>query len=242
MRSDKKDLTALSEKEYKKVLEIVSSNNIEYVQVDNLHNVYIVSPEIMQKIEKMKKSFARALKRQGLSAPRKDAYYYVAKLINPKDIAIAYHFTTIKKYIYVKDKKSIKANLPQKWEIWVNKQKLLVKEAMKETKDVDFQNKIKQELNEKLAKARAEYDFLSKHLDDDNLKALWTTYKIAKEYPAINYKMEKKSYKNAYLRQYVPNILQFEDKVRVLRLDNEVEDFINSATNAFDFFYYKIED
>lgn len=237
----KKELTALSNEEYKQVLKVLNLYGAEHVQIDEVHNVYIVSPEGMSKLLKMKNSFGRRLKKLDIPAPRKDPYYYVAKFINPKEVAIAYHFTTVKKYIYVKDKESIKRNMPAKWSIWENKQKLLVKKALEENSDPKFQLKVKEELAQKLQKAKQEYDFLYEHIDDDNIKALWSTYEIAKEYPTINYKMDKKSYQNSYLRKYVPNILQYEEKTRSVRLDNEVEDFIRNSTNAFDFFYYKVE-
>jgi len=237
----KKELTVLSDAEHRNILETLKQCNAEPIEVDKMHSVFIVSPKVMAALINMKKAFGRKLKRLSIPTPRDDPYYYVAKFINPKDIAISYHFTTVKKYIYVKDKESIRKNMPIKWEIWVNKQKLLAREAIENTDDIGFQEKIRTETSDKIAKARIEYDFLYEHLDDDDLKALWTTYKISKEYPTINYKMEKKSYINSYLRQYVPNILQYTERKRVIRLDNEVEDFIENSVNAFDFFYYKIK-
>ncbi len=237
----KKELTALSNEEYKQILKVLELYEAEHVRIDEVHNVYIISPEGMSKLLKMKNNFGRRLKKLSIPTPRKDPYYYVAKFINPREIAITYHFTTVKKYIYVKDKESIKRNMPAKWSIWENKQKLLVKKALKENSDPKFHIKVKEELRYKLEKAKEEYDYLYEHIDDENLQALWSTYEIAKEYPAINYKMDKKSYQNSYLRKYVPNILQYEEKTRYVRLDNEVEEFIKNSTNAFAFFYYKVD-
>ncbi len=210
------------------------------VQIGHIHILYIVDPESMKKIVKMKEKFGRLLQSEGLKPPRKDPYFYVAKLLNPKpeDLAIAYQITQTKKYVLVRDKESIKRELDKRFEIWKNVKNKEAKEYCKEINDTKKCEEFKQKIAMQIEEGRKRYEYLKQNIH--KLDVMWTTYPRAKEHLAINIKREPgKPYASIYLRESVPNILQYEPREIKSRSDKEVDKFLQEAINAFGDFYYK---
>jgi len=237
MKKDTKTLMTLSQNESEKVLEKLK--NAKKVEYKENYTLYLVDRALMQELIRMKEEFGKKLKEAGILPPRKNPYYYVAKLINPKlsDRAVDFTITEIKRYIYVKDKGSILKNIDKEFEIWKNTQYKLLKEACKEQSE-EFCAKLKKELDERVEYAYYEKEKIKKNLD--NLDVLWTSYKVAKHYPTVAYKRVDKDHYNEHLRKGIPNILLYEPKEnRLKKRDNEVEEFIKEAKNPFGFFYYK---
>ena len=241
-KKEKKTLTMLSQAEYSKLMKFLQ--DAEVVKHKEFWRLYIVSLEQMKKIVAMKKRFGKKLQEAGITPPRNDPYYFVAKLINPnpKDCALEYTIVEIKRYILVRDKEAILKNIDKDFEIWKNIQKKLAKEACENNNDAEFCKKIQKETEKKIESAYEEKEMLKR--DFDSYDVVRTSYEHAKTYPSVNFKRKDKDYYAEHLRKGIPNILQVceanEDKDR--RKDNEIELFIKEAKHPFRYIYYKKKD
>ncbi len=232
-----KTLTQLSQKEHDKIVKILEGQ--EKITYKEHYHLYIVPPQVMEKLVKMQKNFAKLLKEQNINPPRKKPYYYVAKLINPepKDVAVDYSIVEIKRYILVKDKESILRNIDREFEVWKNRELKIAKEACQGHSE-EFCKEIMDRTLNKIVHGEREKEKIKEHIHE--LDVLWTTYKIAKHYPSVAYKRVGQNHYNEHLRKHIPNILAYDPSLnRSRKRDNEVEAFLEEAKNAFGFFYYK---
>lgn len=236
MASPKKEYIELCNAEKSRIEELLKSAQAHKVELDELHVVYVVSPSLMQRIEKMREAFANTLGQRDLLEKERDPYYHVAKLINPDFAATYWNFRKKKKYIYVKKRESILNAMQKRMEIWANTKRKLAKEACKE-KGEDFCKKALEETEVQIQKERQKVAFIQEHFDE--LDVLWTNYTHAKEYYIIYYRNNDRRYRYEHVRKGLPNILQYVHEEERSRRDMQVEKFIQEAECALDEFYYK---
>ena len=118
-----------------------------------------------------------------------------------------------------------------------NKNKLFanLKKAVNEKEKYLLQEKYKQEIEE----ANKKLIYLQENFNDLDVRI--SNIKVAKEYCEINFayynSVGKKISKSKNLRKNVPNILYY-DPVSSKRSDNEFEEFLSKAKNAFGDIYF----
>lgn len=234
MNRSKNTLMIMSEYE-KERLKPLLENSIK-IEKDDLHTLYVVDPQTMQKIVAMEKEFKQKLKKAKIKPPAKP-YYHVAKLINPEpeQVAVYYNLTETKRYIYVKDKDSILRNIDKEFEIWKRSELKRAKEECKKQEE-DFCQKIMKKTKEQIEVAEKKKEWLKNNINI--VDVLWTTFDNAKKYLAVYYKDKKGKYHIEHLRRGIPNILQHEPSEAEKKL-KLVEEFLASSDRAFGNFYYK---
>ena len=232
---NKNALLALSQYETEKIKEVLQ--NSPKIEKDDLHTLYIVDSQTMERIKKMREEFEKKLKEAKIEYPKTSPYYYVAKLINPepKDAAVYFNVSSIKRYVYVKDKKSILRNIDKEFEIWKNVERKKAREECKEREE-DHCLKIKKRVEEMIKEGEIQKEYIKKNID--KIEVLWTTYKKAKKYLAVFFKTKEGKKRLEHLRKGIPNILLYEQE-ESKKKDRKVEAFLKDSKQAFGNFYYK---